>query len=110
MAAAKSTGAARHRARPANEIRTHPRPKAGKSSKPVRPVKKEPSAETRPELYVSIDILDRLRHACDVIQTVGDALTSDGCETTSASMTLSLYALSPLLAIKDELAGADGDE
>jgi hypothetical protein len=56
------------------------------------------------------DLRDRLCNICDVIQTVCDAITSDGRECTCAAMVLSLYGLEPLLEIKDELAERDEDD
>jgi len=67
-------------------------------------------AKKRPQTIDRTDIRDRLRNACDVIQTVCDAITSDGKECECAAMVLSLYALEPLLALKQEIAGHKDDD
>ncbi len=52
-----------------------------------------------------VDLKDRIDHICDVVQTVCDALNDHN--SLPAAMTLSLYALEPLYAIKEELQGDD---
>jgi hypothetical protein len=53
-----------------------------------------------------VDLQDRISDICDVVQTVGDAIEHEH-NTLPAAVTLMKYGLYPLIAMKEELQGAD---
>jgi len=71
--------------------------------------KKKDRERARQEAAHTVDMRDQLRLACDVVQTVVDAIGQEH-NTQPAAMTLLHYGLEPLLAIHEELEGDADDE